>query len=191
VFLAYGSARGRALVDRELYLPTSWTENRDRCAAAGVPAEVGFATKPQLALDMLVRAHDAGVLSGWVTADEAFGQNRTFRGWLAARAVPFVLATRSDDTLTCPDGRRHQAKHLVTLVGDRAWERRSAGPGAHGERLYDWTVLTLHATARPTGSPPGGVTGCWSDGRSTRSRARTLSWRSIAAPAPQRRRCPS
>ncbi len=155
VFLAYGSARGRALVDRELYLPTSWTEDRDRCAAAGVPAEVGFATKPQLGIDMLARADAAGVLAGWVTADEAFGQNRTFRSWLAAHEVPFVLATRSDDTLTCPDGRRHQAKNLLVLAGNAGWERRSAGPGAHGERLYDWTVLALAATAKADGLPPG------------------------------------
>ena len=155
VFLAYGSARGRALVDRELYLPTSWTEDADRCAVAGVPAEVGFATKPQLGVEMLARTHAAGVLAGWVTADEAFGQNRAFRGWLAARGVPFVLATRSDDTLTCPDGRRHQAKNLALLAGEKAWERRSAGPGAHGERLYDWAVLTLNTTAKPDGLPPG------------------------------------
>jgi SRSO17 transposase len=155
VFLAYGSARGRALVDRELYLPTSWTEDADRCAAAGIPAETGFATKPQLGVDMLARAHAAGVLAGWVTADEAFGQNRAFRSWLAAHEVPFVLATRSDDTLTCPDRRRHQAKRLAALAGDRAWERRWAGPGAHGERLYDWTVLALDATAKPDGLPTG------------------------------------
>jgi SRSO17 transposase len=155
VFLAYGSARGRALVDRELYLPTSWTEDANRCAAAGVPAEVAFSTKPQLGVEMLTRAHDAGVLAGWVTADEAFGQNRVFRGWLAARGVPFVLATRSDDTLTCPDGRRHQARNLAALAGSDAWERRSAGPGAHGERRYDWTVLTLDPSGLTDGLPTG------------------------------------
>jgi len=64
VFLAYGSAWGRALVDRELYLPTSWTEDTDRCAAAGIPTEVGFATKPQLGVAILARAHAEGVLSG-------------------------------------------------------------------------------------------------------------------------------
>ena len=155
VFLAYGSSRGRALVDRELYLPTSWTEDTDRCAAAGIPEDMGFATKPQLGVEMLARAHAAGVLAGWVSADEAFGQNRAFRGWLAARAVPFVLATRSDDTLACLDGRRHQAKDLAVLASDRAWERRSAGPGAHGERLYDWAVLALDATAKPDGLSQG------------------------------------
>ena len=69
VFLAYASVRGRALVDRELYLPTGWTEDRVRCAGAGIPDEVGFATKPQLGVAMLTRAHTAGILTGWVTAD--------------------------------------------------------------------------------------------------------------------------
>jgi SRSO17 transposase len=101
VFLAYASPRGRALIDRELYLPKSWTGDRDRCTAAGVPDEVAFATKPEQGIVMLDRAHGAGVLTGWVSADEAYGQNRSFRDWLAVREVPFVLATRSDDVLTC------------------------------------------------------------------------------------------
>jgi SRSO17 transposase len=149
VFLAYASPRGRALIDRELYLPKSWTGDRDRCAAAGVPDEIEFATKPEQGVAMLERAYDAGVLTGWVTADEAYGQNRRFREWPAAREVPFVLATRSDDLLTCPDGRRHEAKTLAALAGEDAWERRSAGAGAHGERLYDWTVLTLDPAGMP------------------------------------------
>lgn len=151
VFLAYASPRGRALIDRELYLPKSWTDDRSRCAAAGVPGEVGFATKPELGLAMLERALAAGVLSGWVTADEAYGQNPTFRRWLADRAVQFVLATRSDDLLTCPDGRRHEAKALAGLAAPHSWERRSVGDGAHGERLYDWTVFTLDAAGLPDG----------------------------------------
>lgn len=149
VFLAYASPRGRALIDRELYLPKSWTGDRDRCAAARIPDEVEFATKPEQGLAMLARAHDAGQLTGWVTADEAYGQNRGFRDWLAAREVPFVLATRSDDLLICPGGRRHEAKALAALAGAQAWERRSAGAGAHGERLYDWTVLVLDTAGLP------------------------------------------
>src|SRR6478609_5054277 len=53
VFLAYASPAGRALIDAELYLPRSWTGDRARCAEAGVPGEVGFATKPELARQML------------------------------------------------------------------------------------------------------------------------------------------
>jgi hypothetical protein len=161
-FLAYASNRGRALIDRELYLPASWTEDPDRCAAAGIPAECcaegGFATKPQLGIAMLSRAYQAGVLTSgsWVTADEAYGQNPAVRDWLAARQIPFVLATRNDDVLTSPDGHRRPAKVLATLAGIGAdgtagggWERRSVGPGAHGEREYDWTAVMLDNTGLP------------------------------------------
>jgi SRSO17 transposase len=153
VFLAYASSKGRALIDRELYVPTSWTEDPDRCAAAGIPAGTGFATKPQQGVAMLARAHAAGVLSGWVSA-EAYGQNPTFRSWLADHGVPFVLATRSDDVLISPDGHRRQAKVLATIAGTGdggGWERRSIGPGAHGERIYDWTVVTLDPAGLPAG----------------------------------------
>jgi SRSO17 transposase len=99
VFLAYASRRGRAaLIDRELYLPTSWIEDPQRCVAAGIAAGTGFATKPQRGVAMLARAHAAGALAGWVTADEAYGQNPTFRAWLADHGVPFMLAARR-----CPD----------------------------------------------------------------------------------------
>ena len=159
VFLAYASVRGRALIDREWYLPTAWTEDRARCAAAGIPDKVGFASKPQLGVAMLERAQAGGVLSGWVTADEVYGQNAHFRDWLAAHRVPFVLTTRSDDMLASPDGHRRQAETLAVLAGhaqdSAGWERRAIGPGAHGLREYDWTTLALD----PTGLPEGGGTG--------------------------------
>jgi SRSO17 transposase len=165
VFLAYASTKGRALIDRELYLPTSWTEDPDRCAAAGIPEETGFATKPQLGVAMLARAWRAGRLTdqasgtaAWVTADEAYGQNPTFRNWLTDHEVPFVLATRNDDVLTSPDGHRRQAKILATLAGARdpdtgrdGWDRRAIGAGAHGERIYDWTAVALDPAGLPDG----------------------------------------
>lgn len=151
VFVAYVSSAGRALVDRELYLPVSWTDDRDRCRDAGMPDEVGFATKPQQGIAMLARAHEAGVLSGWVTADEAYGQNRGFREWLATREVPFVLATRSDDGLPVSGRRRRPARSLATEVPAGIWERRSAGDGAHGPRLYDWTAVALDPAGLPDG----------------------------------------
>ncbi|WP_435876317.1 IS701 family transposase, partial [Saccharopolyspora shandongensis] len=72
VFLAYASAHGRALIDRELYLPKEWTSDRERCRAAGIDDEVKFATKPVLAQRMISRAVEAGVPFGWVTGDEAY-----------------------------------------------------------------------------------------------------------------------
>ena len=69
VFLAYAGRHGYGLIDRELYLPQSWTEDWPRCHQAGVPDSVGFHTKPQLARRMLARAMDAKVPVAWVTAD--------------------------------------------------------------------------------------------------------------------------
>ena len=60
VFLAYASGRGQAFIDRELYLPEEWAEDKERRERAGVPEEVGMRTKPELAKEMLERALDAG-----------------------------------------------------------------------------------------------------------------------------------
>src|ERR1700754_3695579 len=82
VFLAYATDRGHALIDRELYLPETWTSDRPRCRAAGIPDEIEFATKPRQAIGMLERAIAAGVLFSWVTADEVYGQVKYLRVWL-------------------------------------------------------------------------------------------------------------
>jgi SRSO17 transposase len=96
VFLAYATPAGRTLLDRELYLPKSWTEDRDRCTEAGGAddrqGEVGFATKPELAEKMLHRALDAGVPAAWVTGDEAYGQVSGLRRSLVERGMSYVLA---------------------------------------------------------------------------------------------------
>ena len=117
VLLAYASVRGRALVDRELYLPTAWTEDRARCAAAGIPDEVGFATKPQLGVAMLERAHTAGILTGWVTADEVYGQNPSFRAWLAAHPRFHLQFTPTSSSWL------NQVERLFGLLTDRQLRR--------------------------------------------------------------------
>ena len=93
VFLAYAVPGGRrALIDRELYLPGSWTSDRDRRREAGISDEIGFATKPELARRIIERAVQAAVPFGWVTGDEAYGQNTSLRVWLEDQHVSYVLA---------------------------------------------------------------------------------------------------
>jgi SRSO17 transposase len=70
VFLAYASAHGHALIDRELYLPQSWIDDPQRCRAAGIADGVEFASKPRQAQAMIARAIAAGVPFAWFTADE-------------------------------------------------------------------------------------------------------------------------
>jgi len=92
VFLTYATAAGRTFLDRELYLPKAWTQDRDRCAAAGIGPEVEFATKPELAMTMLQRAHDNGVPARWVTADEVYGQHFKLRAKCEELGLSYVLA---------------------------------------------------------------------------------------------------
>jgi SRSO17 transposase len=149
VFLAYASAAGHALIDRELYLPESWTGDRDRCRAAGVPDEVEFATKPRQAIAMLARAVAAGVPFGWVTADEAYGQVKYLRVWLEQRDISYVLATRRNDDMLTPDGRTARADELIAALPARSWRRLSAGAGAHGPREYDWARIPIRIAWTP------------------------------------------
>src|SRR3954470_8742416 len=152
VFLGYATPAGRALIDREFYLPTTWIEDRDRARAAGIGDEVGFATKPELAGRMLGRALDAGVPAGWLTADEIYGQDKRLRVWCEQHALPYVLATRSIDTVATMDWRQRQVRALTAELPDAAWSRCSAGAGAHGQRLYDWARLELLAGFDPSGA---------------------------------------
>jgi SRSO17 transposase len=145
VFLAYASAKGRALIDRELYLPRSWTADDGRLAAAKVPDGTEFRTKPQLLRLMIERAVAAGVPFGWVTADEAYGDNGPLRAFLEQERIGYVLAVARDHVITTPAGRR-RADTLAGRLPKRAWQRLSCGDGAKGRRYYDWALV---ATSRP------------------------------------------
>lgn len=147
-FLAYASEHGHALIDRELYLPASWTQDRDCCRAAGIPDEVEFATKPQHAQQMIQRAIDAGMPFSWVTADEAYGHATYLRTWLEERDVFHVLALQSNDMLSTADGGEQRADELTAALPVRAWRRLSVGAGAHGPREYDWARLPIRTTWR-------------------------------------------
>ena len=99
VFLAYAGARGRTLLDRELYLPQVWAEDWERRKEAGVPGDVSFRTKPRLAQEMLERALEAGVPFAWVTGDAVYGSDRRLRMWLEQKGMSHVLAVRSNEKL--------------------------------------------------------------------------------------------
>jgi SRSO17 transposase len=149
VFLAYASAAGHALIDRALYMPASWTDDRDRCRATGIPDEVDFATKPVLAQQMLARAMAAGVSFSWITADEAYGQVKYLRVWLEAQDAAYVLATKRDEDVFSTSHGSGRADRLIAALPAAAWRRLSAGAGAHGAREYDWARIPIRISWRP------------------------------------------
>ncbi len=152
VFLAYASASGRTLLDRELYLPQVWADDGERRREAGVPEEVAFRTKPQLAQGMLERAVESGVPFGWVTGDEVYGSDRNLRLWLEQQDIPHVLAIKSNErlwALTDKGPRQVRADRLASQVEAVGWVRCSAGDGAKGPRVYDWTVVDIRPLREP------------------------------------------
>jgi SRSO17 transposase len=143
VFLGYVSRRGRALLDRELYLPKEWAGDAARRTGAGVPKSVSFDTKLVLARRMIDRAVAAGVPASWVTADAVYGSDYRFRFALESQGLGYVVGVRSDFAV-CVGFRQVRVKALLAEVPATAWRRASCGAGAKGPRLYDWAVTRIN-----------------------------------------------
>lgn len=143
VFLSYASDKGAALVDRALYVPQEWAEDRERCRGAGIPDTVEFATKPELARQMIGRTLDAGVPVGWVAGDEVYGSDSKVRRLLEARQVSYVLAVASNQHLWWPEFEQQRVDSIAQSLPKRVWKPLSAGSGSKGERLYDWALVRL------------------------------------------------
>jgi SRSO17 transposase len=149
VYLTYTSRHGHAGIDRALYLPKSWTGDENRRQEAAIPDELRFATKPQLAWQMIERALDAGAPAAWAAGDEVYGDNPKLRAALEARGLGYVLAVSCTHRVPTAAGPQ-RADHLTRKIPRRAWQKLSAGRGAKGHRWYDWAQVAI-----TTGSPTG------------------------------------
>jgi SRSO17 transposase len=145
VFLGYVAPKGRALLDRALYLPKDWAADTDRRKRAGVPKAVTFATKIVLARRMVERAVAAGVTAGWVTADAGDGSDHHFRATAEGLGLGYVVGVRSDFAVWAGGGQVRMPAVLAAVPPD-GWARVSCGPGAKGPRVYDGAL-------RPTNAP--------------------------------------
>jgi SRSO17 transposase len=141
VFLLYASSKGAAFIDRALYLPEEWTSDRVRCREAGIPDEVEFATKGELAQQMLRRAFAAGVSADWVVGDTVYGYDE-LRLWLDEQQKNYVLAV-PETHMVWVQGRQQPVGLVAALLPEEAWVVLSAGEGSKGPRLYEWAWLQL------------------------------------------------
>jgi SRSO17 transposase len=142
VMLTYATCHGHSYIDRSLYLPSSWTDDPERCREAGVPKDVEFATKPKLATAMIARALEAGV-TGAVAADSVYGRDRDFRRFCRDNHLTFVLQVPSDLHVTLAG-----AKIRVDAVAGALsqpelleWQRYSSGEGSKGLKYHDWAWI--------------------------------------------------
>lgn len=129
---------GHAFIDRELYLPESWTGDPERRATAAVPADRRFMTKPELAVEMLKRALTGGVPFGWVADDAGYGRDPGLRGLCHDNTLRYVMAVPVDLPLV-EAGEPSRCDMVPARTTDDLWERRSQGDGTKGTRLYDWS----------------------------------------------------
>ena len=142
VFLAYASPRGHAFLDRALFLPKAWAEDSARREAAGVPPDIRFATKGELAQTMLARAFAAAVPAAWVTGDEVYGNDGGLRRWLESQQRPYVLAVARSHPVW-HEGVQVRIDALVGQIPEDGWQRIDVGAGSKGPRLYDWAWARL------------------------------------------------
>ena len=171
MFLAYVSPLGRALVDKRLYLPKSWTSDPERCAAGGVPEERrSYRSKTELALELLERAIELGHLrAGWVAADDAFGMSPSFREALAALGMRYVLDVPGSTPVwplepawTSPeyqgtgrprkprlrDGQRRTMEQRRDELPAEAWREITVAQGSQGPRSYRFSAQRVRATRK-------------------------------------------
>jgi len=152
VFLAYASRYGQTLIDRRLYLPKGWVDDAVRRASAQIPHEQSFATKPEIACDLIAAALDAGVPCAWVLADALYGSDSRLRGMLEDRGQPYVLAVRSNHCLRFIRDQgieQTDPETMADALEPADWSSHAAGEGAKGLRLYDWARIPL--SSRPDG----------------------------------------
>ncbi len=155
VFLHYAAPHGQAFLDRALYLPKAWTADEERRQEAGIPETVHFATKGELARQMLARAFAADLPARWVVADEVYGNDGALRRWLHEQERAYVLGVArshmiwSDETWT-----QERVEETMGALPEEDWQRLSVGEGSKGPRVYDWAALRL-----PFASPEGWVQG--------------------------------
>ena len=155
VTLTYATGRGHALVGRALYLPQVSAAGDEHRELAGIPDEVMFATKPELADELLGRAHQRGIRAAFAAGDEVYGGGGLRRA-IRGRGMGYVLAIRSNTAITPGSGKPVTAAGAAGLIPARGWQRMRTGSGTKGARHYDWAMLEITADDTPDGQDDAG-----------------------------------
>ena len=154
VTLTYATGRGHALIGRALYLPEGCAADEEHRELAGVPEEVPFATKPQLASVLLDHTQSLGIRAAFVAGDEVYG-GRELRRSIRQREMGYVLAVRANHPVGTGSGRTVTAAAAAGLIPARAWQRMRTGSGTKGTRHYDWAMLEVTSDDTPDGHDAG------------------------------------
>jgi SRSO17 transposase len=141
VYASYAAPAGHAIIDARLYVPKDWADDSERRCVAGIPDDLAFKTKPQLAAEMIKQVIAEGRCPSWVTGDEVYGRDAKLRSVLEDWRTGYVLKVPCSFRVTLPTGQKVRADHAARMVPANAWQTASAGHGSKGERDYGWAWL--------------------------------------------------
>ena len=166
VYASYAAPAGHAIIAARLYVPADWAGDSQRRAAAGIPNDLAFATKPQLATQIVHQLLAEGRCPPWVTGDEVYGRDARLRAVLEDRRTGYVLKIPCSFRVTLPTGQKVRADHAARLAPAKAWQTASAGHGSKGERDYGWAWLATasaryHLVIRRRLTDPAGLACFW------------------------------
>jgi len=142
VFLSYTSIYGHTMLDRALYLPKSWIQDRERCREANIPEEVKLATKPELAIQLIERALNAKIPISWFVGDSVYGSSRKLRAFLEEQRKAHALAVTCKEQVVIEE-KPQRVDEIAAALAQNDWQCLSAGAGSKGPRLYNWAVVPL------------------------------------------------
>jgi len=138
VFAALVTVFGQAWVDFDVYMPDCWAGDPARRKKAGIPEELAFATKPELAIAQVKRLAAGGLRVLWAAADEVYGRSSDFRAALRGLGLAYVVIIPCDYQVTFAKNKVARADQAVF---EAAFEYRSCGNGTKGPRYADWAFL--------------------------------------------------
>jgi len=148
VFVTYASSKGHSAIDRRLYIPKEWLEDEGRRTEAGVPEDLKFQTKPEMALEMIQEATSAGMQYRWVTGDCAYGDYRGMRQWLEKNEKSYVLCVSVKESIW-KESQKVTVGSVLKNLPSEGWVEASCGDGSKGARVYDWIVVEIESDWRP------------------------------------------
>jgi SRSO17 transposase len=143
VFLTYAGTKGHSPIDRRLYMPEEWANDKDRRKEAGVPDSLKFQTKPQMALEMIQEATASGVKYSWVTGDCVYGDYRGIRMWLEQNEKCYVMSVSGKEHVWQGHNNNSISSILKNLPSE-GWFEASCGNGSKGARIYDWLTVKIN-----------------------------------------------
>jgi SRSO17 transposase len=142
----FSTPRGHALIATRLYVPAEHLTDPARCTLMGLPDKHAFATKPQLATDMILEALAADVPAAWCTADAVYGRDRALREACEQHSIGYSLGVPCSFRIALASGEQLRVDTVTDRLPTESWQISSCGPGSKGDRFYAWAWVATTST---------------------------------------------